>query len=237
MPAETRETEPLKIRSSFPGGWLSDADKRLVAWGLGGTVLFALGLGALMLALQRADIPAPDPDANTPVIAPDYPRQLTGFTLTDQAGATVTQKDLAGKIVVVDFILTTCSTTCPYVNLQMEKVQQATPGEPVRLVSITLDPADDNVTVLGRYAPQYSADPARWSFLTGDKKVIHDLVGTSFLPPDTTGEFSYMPGNFAHVQRIVLVDQGGKIVNYFDGLNPSAAEKILAQIRQLEAKP
>ncbi len=31
-PAETRETDPLKIRGSFPGSWLSDGDKRLVAW-------------------------------------------------------------------------------------------------------------------------------------------------------------------------------------------------------------
>jgi len=237
LPADTRETDPLKIRGTFPGGWLSDADKRLVAWGLGGTLLFAVALGALMIALQRYDVPFTDPDAKTPVIAPDYPRQLTGFSLTDQAGRPVTQQDLAGKIVVVDFIFTTCSSTCPYVNAQMEKIQQATPGQPVRLVSITLDPTDDNVPTLARYAPEFRADPARWSFLTGDKDVIHNLVGTSFLPPDTTGEFSYMPGNFAHVQRIVLVDQNGRIVSYFDGLNPNAANEVLAQIKKLETGP
>ena len=236
-PTDTRETDPLKIRGSFPGSWLSDADKRLVVWGLGGTLLFALAIGATMIALQRADAPFVDPDAKTPVIAPDYPRQLTGFSLTDQAGHAVTQQDLAGKIVVVDFIFTTCSSTCPYVNAQMEKIQQATQGQPVRLVSITLDPADDNVSTLARYAPQFNADPARWSFLTGDNDTIHNLVGTSFLPPDTTGELAYMPGNFAHVQRIVLVDATGKIVNYFDGLNTNAAAAVLAQIKQLEAQP
>ena len=236
-PAETRETDPLKIRGTFPGSWLEARDKKLIAWGLGGTLLFALAVGAIMVALQRADVPYTDPDAKTPVIAPDYPRELTAFSLTDQSGHAVTQQDLAGKIVVVDFIFTTCSSTCPYVNAQMEKIQQATPGQPVRLVSITLDPADDNAGVLARYAPQFRADPARWSFLTGDKDTIHNLVGTSFLPPDTTGEFSYMPGNFAHVQRIVLVDQRGNIVSYFDGLNSNAAEAVLAQIKKLEAAP
>jgi len=236
-PTETRETDPLKIPGTFPGGWLSAADQRLVAWGLGGTLLFALALGATMIALQRYDVPYTDPDTNTPVIAPDYPRQLTEFSLTDQAGHAVTQKDLAGQIVVVDFILTSCSTTCPYVNAQMEKIQQATPGQPVRLVSITLDPAGDSAPVLARYAPQFNADPARWSFLTGDKDVIHHLVGTSFLPPDTTGEFSYMPGNFAHVQRIVLVAPSGRIVSYYDGLNQNAADAVLAQIKKLEATP
>ena len=73
--------------------------------------------------------------------------------------------------------------------------------------------------------------------LTGDKDVIHNLVGTSFLPPDTTGEFSYMPGNFAHVQRIVLVDKAGRIVSYFDGLNQEAANTVIEQIKKLESSP
>ena len=236
-PANTRETDPLKIRGTFPGSWLEPRDKKLIAWGLAATLLFAVAIGATMIALQRADAPFTDPDAKTPIIAPDYPRQLTGFSLTDQAGHAVTQQDLAGKIVVVDFIFTTCSSTCPYVNAQMEKIQQATQGQPVRLVSITLDPADDNATTLARYAPQFNADPARWSFLTGDKDTIHNLVGTSFLPPDTTGEFSYMPGNFAHVQRIVLLDKSGNVVSYYDGLNPNAADLVLAQIKKLEAAP
>jgi cytochrome oxidase Cu insertion factor (SCO1/SenC/PrrC family) len=236
-PAETRQTDPLKIRATFPGSWLDERDKRLIAWALGGTLLFALALGAMMIGLTRADLPVADPDANTPVIAPDYQRQLTDFSLTDQAGHSVTRADLAGKIVVVDFIFTSCSVTCPYVNAQMEKIQRATEGKPVRLLSITLDPADDSAPVLARYAPEFNADPARWSFLTGDKGVIHDLVGTSFLTPDTTGEFAYMPGNFAHVQRIVLVDPSGKVVSYFDGLNQNAADAVLAQIQKLENSP
>ena len=51
-----------------------------------------------------------------------------------------------------------------------------------------------------------------------DEPALHDLIGTSFLAPDTTNEFASMPGNFAHSQRIALVDAQGKIVSYFDGL-------------------
>jgi protein SCO1/2 len=204
---------------------------------LGATVLFAVGICVMMVALQRADTPTADPDVNTPVISPDYPRHLVDFSLTDQAGHAVTRGDLAGKIVVVDFIFTSCSVTCPYVNAQMQKIAQATKGQPVRLLSITLDPADDTVPVLARYAPGFSTDPTRWSFLTGDESVIHNLVGTSFLPPDSTGQFSYMPGNFAHVQRIVLVSEDGKVVSYYDGLNQNAADAVLADIRKLEARP
>jgi len=235
-PAQTRETDPLKIRATFPGGWLDERDKRIMAWALGGTLLFALALGAMMIGLQHADLPVADPDANTPVIAPDYPRQLTDFALTDQAGHPVTRADLAGKIVVVDFIFTSCSVTCPYVNAQMEKIQQATTGNPnVRLLSLTLDPDDDTVDVLAKYAVGFGADPHRWSFLTGDTAALRELVGTSFLAQDTTGEFSYMPGNFANTQRIVLVNQTGQVVCYFDGLNQNAGDEAIARIKKLEA--
>jgi protein SCO1/2 len=227
MPAQTNA--PAKTQT-FPGSWLDERDKRFVAWGLGGTLLFAFALGALMLALKHTDTSITDPDAATAVIAPDYARHLVDFSLTDQQGRAVTRANLQGNYVVVDFVFTGCSVTCPYVNAQMEKVEQATQGQPVKLLSITLDPADDTVPVLAKYAPGFSADPARWSFLTGDQDAIHHLVGASFLPPDSSGEFSYMPGSFAHVQRIVLVDPTGNVLSYFDGLNPKAADYVLAAI-------
>jgi cytochrome oxidase Cu insertion factor (SCO1/SenC/PrrC family) len=119
----------------------------------------------------------------------------------------------------------------------MQKIQEATEGQPVRLLSLTLDPVDDTVPVLARYSSAFGANLTRWSFLTGDEATVHNLVATSFLPPDTTGQFSYMPGSFAHVQRIVLVDKAGQIVSYFDGLNQNAADAVIAQIKKLESTP
>ncbi|HEX4139112.1 MAG TPA: hypothetical protein VHY09_02110, partial [Candidatus Methylacidiphilales bacterium] len=93
MPADTKPTAAPAERASFPGSWLEAGDRKIIAWALGGTLLFALVLGAVMFALMRADISAPDPDAATPVIAPDYPRHLVDFTLTDQSGRPVTRAD------------------------------------------------------------------------------------------------------------------------------------------------
>jgi protein SCO1 len=219
------------------GDVASSANRRAVWIGSGAALLAALGLGLLMAVLMRSDHQE-DPDAQTPVIAPDYPRHLVDFSLLDQAGHAVTRQDLAGKWTVVDFLFTSCSVTCPFVNAQMEQVAHATASRPdVRLLSLTLDPADDTVAVLANYATSYGADPARWAFLTGNAAVMHNLVATSFLPPDTTGQFSYMPGNFAHVQRIVLVDKTGRIVSYFDGLNQNAGDAILAEMNKTEPVP
>jgi cytochrome oxidase Cu insertion factor (SCO1/SenC/PrrC family) len=234
-PARSENPAPPKAAGIVPGHWLDERDKRLIGYGLGGSIIF--GLGLMMLELQRYDVSTQDPDAQTPVIAPDYPRHLVDFSLTDESGRPVTRVDLQNQIVVVDFIFTSCTVTCPYVNAQMKKIQDATAGQPVRLLSLTLDPVDDTVPVLARYSSAFGADPTRWSFLTGDETTIHNFVETSFLPPDTTGQFSYMPGNFAHVQRIVLVDKAGRIVSYFDGLNQEAANTVIEQIKKLESSP
>jgi protein SCO1/2 len=212
-------------------GW----NRWVLGGGIGFAVLGALALGVLMMILLRSDR-QDDPDAQTPIIPPDYPRHLVDFSLLNQAGQVVKRQDLAGKFVVVDFLFTSCSVTCPFVNAQMEQVAHATAARPdVCLLSLTLDPADDTVAVLSNYAASYGANPARWAFLTGNQAVMHNLVATSFLPPDTTGQFSYMPGNFAHVQRIVLVDKTGRIVSYFDGLNQNAGDAVLAQINKMDS--
>jgi protein SCO1/2 len=218
-----------------PGEESAPTWSRVALWtGVGTALVAAVVIGLLMWVLERSDR-QDDPDSQSLVIAPDYPRQLVDFSLLDQAGHPVTRQDLAGKFVVVDFLFTSCSVTCPFVNAQMEEIAHGTAARPdVRLLSLTLDPVDDTVAVLSNYAANYGADPARWSFLTGDAAVMHNLVVTSFLPPDATGQFSYMPGNFAHVQRIVLVDKAGRIVSYFDGLNQNAGQAVLAQIDKME---
>jgi protein SCO1/2 len=116
----------------------------------------------------------------------------------------------------------------------MGKIQQLTSNQPdVRLVSLTVDPEDDTVPVLAKYGERFGADTNRWLFLTGDDAMVHNLIGTSFLAPDTNDAFAYMPGNFAHIERIALVDPQGRVRDYFDGLDSGAPEAVVREIRQL----
>ena len=160
---------------------------------------------------------------------------MVDFSLIDQSGHAFTRSDLEGKIVVVNFVFTSCAAVCPYVNAQMEEIQKLTATQPnVKLLSLSMDPVDDTAPVLARYGQTFGEDANRWSFLTGDEAEMHRLVGASFLPPDTTGEFAYMPGNFAHTQRIALVDAKGRLVEYFDGLNQNAADAVVKEVTKLE---
>jgi len=237
-PVRSKDTASPGAPTKIPGAWLDARDKRLVAWGVIGSIVVAVGLGLAIVVLGKLGNTVLDPDAQTLVIPPDYPRQLADFSLVDESRHVLQRSDLRGKIVVVDFIFTGCTLTCPYVNAELEKIQDATTQYPnVRLLSLTLDPTDDTPEVLAAYAPKFGADPQRWLFLTGDAPVMQNLVATSFLPPDSTGEFAYMPGNFSHTQRIALVDQSGRLVSYYDGMNKEAAAAVIDEIRKLEATP
>ena len=79
---------------------------------------------------------------------------------------------------VVTFIYTRCPlpTFCPLMDRHFATIQTAIKGDPalknVRLVSVSFDPATDTPPVLKKHAAELNADPARWTFLTGDRDDI-----------------------------------------------------------------
>jgi protein SCO1/2 len=77
-----------------------------------------------------------------------------------------------GKTVVVNAFFTTCTSVCPPMNRNMEKIQEAfgdRVGRDVFLVSITVDPEVDTPARLKEYAQKFHAGSG-WVFLTGKKE-------------------------------------------------------------------
>jgi protein SCO1/2 len=81
---------------------------------------------------------------------------------------------LKGKTVVVNAFFTTCTSVCPPMNRNMEKIQEAFGdriGKDVFLVSISVDPQTDTPARLKEYAARFHARPG-WMFLTGKKENV-----------------------------------------------------------------
>jgi len=205
-----------------------------------GSLVFGAGFCFLLFVMNSHENNSTDGTAyavensESRLIAPDHPRQLVNFSLTDRTGRNVTRPELNGKILVVDFLYTSCSLTCPAVNRCMAQIQQLTTNQPdVTLVSLTVDPRDDTVDTLEKYGERFGADTNRWLLLTGEKTMLYDLIGNSFLAQDLNDPFNYMPGNFVHTERIALVDSHGNLHGFFDGLNQNTADALVKEINSL----
>jgi protein SCO1 len=101
-------------------------------------------------------------------------KYFTDVELIDQDGTKVRfySDVLKGKTVVVNAFFTSCTSVCPPMNRNMEKIQEALGervGRDVFLVSITVDPEVDTPARLKEYAQKFHAGTG-WIFLTGKKE-------------------------------------------------------------------
>lgn len=83
---------------------------------------------------------------------------------------------LKDKLVVINFMFTTCTAICPPMTANLKKVQTLL-GErstEVSLISISVDPLTDTPERLKDYANKFRVQPG-WYFLTGDKANV-DVV-------------------------------------------------------------
>jgi len=84
---------------------------------------------------------------------------------------------LKDKIVVINFIYTSCPDTCPLETSKLREVYALLDermGKDIFFYSITIDPDRDKVPVLKKYAERWEAGPG-WHFLTGKEEEITTL--------------------------------------------------------------
>lgn len=195
---------------------------------LGLAVAIAAGAGVIAWITGKAR--GTNPGAES---LPGPPRHLGAFQLTDQTGHITTEADLAGKILVVNFVFTSCSLSCRVVNTRMEEIQNLVADLPdVRFISFTVDPRTDTPPVLARFAEGFHAKPDRWRFLTGEKDQLYTLLETTFIPRSEPAD-PLVPGGFTGTDRIMLVDRNGAVSRSFKALENGSAAIIASEIRNL----
>lgn len=152
--------------------------------------------------------------------------EIPRFDLTSQRGVQFDSAGLNGHVWVADFIFTNCESSCPRMSSKMHQLQGAT-GPDIRLVSFSVDPERDTPQALTEYGKKYSADSSRWTFLTGDAKVLEMLDHDAF----KLGSL-----NMDHSTRFVLVDKKGQIRGYYGLFDGDPVSKLAKDAARLEAE-
>ena len=161
------------------------------------------------------------------------------FDLIDQAGHAVSLESLGDRVLIVDFIYTSCPGPCPVqTSIQVElqrRIPKALRGE-IHFISISLDPEVDRPEVLEHYATARGVDFSNWSFLTGPTERVAEVVRRwgvgSIRKPD---------GTIDHTLIRFLVQDGRVIERYWtsDGRDEAILADLtaLAEERQANSTP
>ena len=151
----------------------------------------------------------------------------TPFTLTDQTGAEFSSQALAGKVWMGAIFFSNCPGPCFRENQAIADILKEIQDPEFVVVSLTCDPVNDTPDVLRRYADRFSADPARWKFLTGDMKVISDVGMKTFKLPVEVG---------VHSERGVVFDRQGRLRGGYHLLQQDRVNELKKLIREVLAE-
>jgi len=180
------------------------------------------------------DLPVYEPaDLNPALVDPQALTQgshrILDFELLNQEGDTVRRADVEGQILVVDFFFTRCATICPKMTANLKLIHdRLDPSWPVQIMSHSVTPQADSVSVLQAYANKQEANPDLWWFLTGDKTDIYKLARQSYFSCLDEGDGGFQ--DFVHTENIVLVDGLGRLRGFYDGTDSKAMSRLFSDL-------
>ena len=185
-------------------------------------VVACLGMASGCAERPQVGVGEPEPDLEfAAAVDPAAP-----FTLTDQDGQEFSSDSLAGKVWLGAVFFSNCPGPCFRENQAIADILREIDDPDFIAVSLTCDPETDTPEVLGRYADRFTADTARWKFLTGDMAVIQRVGTKKFLLPTELG---------VHAEKGVVFDREGRLRGGYSLTDANRVELLKKLIREVLA--
>jgi len=145
------------------------------------------------------------------------------FTLIDQKRRKVSLSQWRGKVVVANFVYTTCALPNFCLRLAnnlavLQKRFSKELGRDLVLLTVSFDPVHDTPEVMANYASQWDANPDTWRFLTGppaDVERACRLFGVHAFSNE---------GLLDHSLHTVIINREGVLVANIEGNQFTAAQ-------------
>jgi protein SCO1/2 len=154
-------------------------------------------------------------------------------TFVDQDGRSLSLSDLHGSAVVLTFTYSSCPmpTMCPLMDSNFAKIQAKLQEQHnnlrVHLLSISFDPQVDTPAVMKAHAGTLGADPAIWSWVTGDRDDIDKFASRFGV---SISRAMNDPRDITHNLRTAILDRQGNLVQSYSG-NEWTPDQVLADVR------
>lgn len=200
----------------------------------------SLGVLVAVTRMGVAPLPETPPGALVPVELLEAGSLVPDVALIDQDDRRRALAEWRGSLVVVTFIYTRCPLPnfCPLMDQNFATLQRTMAEDPalrgqVKLISVTFDPDFDTPAVLRAHAARRKADPAVWTFLTGDRVTLERLAGRFAVSLIRTP-----PGapEITHNLRTGLIGRDGRVIRIYSG-NEWTPSAVLADLRRAVRQP
>ncbi|WP_405396987.1 SCO family protein [Maribacter sp. Asnod2-G09] len=159
--------------------------------------------------------------------------KIPDFKLVDQLGDTLTQKSFENQIYITDFFFTSCPGICLKMTNNMTKVQEAfLDNSEVAILSHSVTPSIDSVSVLKTYAEKNGVIDAKWHLVTGDKTEIYNLGRNEYFVENDLGIPKDI-NDFLHTENFLLIDKNKHIRGIYNGLNRASIAQLITDVNAL----
>lgn len=156
------------------------------------------------------------------------PQRLPAVQLEDEHGRAFSLAEFRGRPVVVNFVYTKCSSTCPLLSAGFQRLSRAMPTRETALLSISFDP-HDTPERLREYASHYRAGATGWTFARvqgGDPASLDALLRAFQIVVIPDGR-----GDFQHNAAVHVVDAEGRLARVLDiGATPDEVARALEEV-------
>lgn len=164
----------------------------------------------------------------------DSVHRISPFELVNQDGYKLTHKTFEDKIYVVDFFFTVCPGICPKLTRNMGVLQdEFLNDKDVLLLSHSVTPERDSVSVLKKYAEGNGIVSGKWHLATGEREVIYNLGRYEYFIEESLG-LEKDADEFLHTENFVLVDGKRHIRGIYNGLNKTSVNQLVTDIYSLK---
>ncbi len=161
----------------------------------------------------------------------ETPAALRSIELVDQDGTVVGESSLAGQVLVLSFMFTSCPTVCPKLTQLLADARADLPNdvrERVRFVSVSVDPDNDTPEALKAFAKRHGADVPEWSFVRVAEQDLQILSSRLVV-----FEPGAPRGPAAHNLALYLFDRRGRLVQRYSGAT-TQPEQLAREIVALD---
>ena len=98
----------------------------------------------------------------------------------------------------------------------------------VLLLSHTVTPEIDSVSVLKKYSMEKGVLDSKWNMVTGDKSQIYNLARKSYLVAEDIESSNLY--DMIHTENFVLVDSRRRIRGFYDGTDSESMNQLIEDV-------